>query len=182
MSLTYSILYIIFCWRLPPPPFSLTLSFALFLSPPFSGLCCSEFRSSGWPNPGSTSCEGYVGRNPSISAYQHSLSQYHMWRWQGQTSCFQGYRWWFKVQFLRYFSGERLIKSRNLYICTMYNISKAISSHFGSNTYFTCVTGWTCHKMIILLWFSALWFINSCCINIEHLHGYLKNSHQSYDY
>ena len=101
----------------------------------FSELCCSEFRSSGWSNPASMSCEGYEGRNPSVCPCQHSLWQYHMTcgRWQGWPLAFRvtADDSHFTVQFLRYvfiiFWGERLDKSLNLYIFTMYNISNKLT-------------------------------------------------------
>ena len=50
-----------------------------------------------------------------------------LWTLTEQASSFQGNRWWFTVQFLRYVFislwGERLNKSFNLYTCTLYNIS-----------------------------------------------------------
>ena len=67
-----------------------TCYFRLYM---ISELSCSEFRSSGWLNPGSMSCEGYVGRNSSVCFCQHSWSQYHYHmtcgHWHGRPLAFR---------------------------------------------------------------------------------------------
>ena len=73
-----------------PTKFYLLISSIMSISI-FSELRCSEFRSSGWPNSRRMTCEGYVGRKPSICPCHHPLSQYRVTcgRWQGRPVAFR---------------------------------------------------------------------------------------------
>ena len=67
--LTYSVIYIItvICWFRPSSFYFYFFWTVLFRIPEF------------WvAHPGSTSCEGYVDRNPFVCPCQHSFPQYHM--------------------------------------------------------------------------------------------------------